>query len=309
MMNNRWWTYQKERFPLFAHGPLIVIFCLAVMLFSALQQDQFEPPEFIRVFGAVVTTLILFFQLRVADEFKDFEVDSKYRSERPVPRGLVKLHELETLAYLGAAIQFLIAAFIDIGLLPILAIVWAYMALMTTEFFAPAWLRERPVIYLLSHMLIMPLIAFYVSAFDWLCVCRTMPAGLYRVLSVAFFCGLVLELGRKIRIPRLEREGVETYSALWGTGNSVAIWLVSVTAAVVAYAYAATLITTSSLHFGLAAAALIIGMATLALFPKRHDRGYPELAAKVIEPSSGLVALLLYLGLGPIQAFIRLQGS
>jgi hypothetical protein len=308
-MTNRWWIYQKERFPIFAHGPLIVVFCLAVMLFSALQQGQFELPDFVRILAAVITTLILFFQLRVADEFKDFEIDSKYRPQRPVPRGLVKLRELARLAYLGAAVQFFIAVFIDIGLLPILAAVWAYMALMTKEFFAPVWLRGHPVIYLLSHMLIMPLIAFYISAFDWLCVCRTMPAGMVWILSVAFFCGLVLELGRKIRIPRLEQEGVETYSALWGTGNSVAVWLVSIAAAVVAYANAATLITSSSLHFVLSAVALIIGIVTLALFTRRYDRVYPEFAAKIIEPSSGLVALLLYLGLGPIQAIIRLQGA
>ena len=169
--------------------------------------------------------------------------------------------------------------------------------------------KEHPATYLFSHMLIMPLIAFYVSAFDWLCVCRAMPQGISWVLSVAFFCGLVLELGRKIRIPRLEREGVETYSALWGTGNSVAIWLVSIVAAVAAYANAAALITSSSLHIGLGAAALAIGILTLSLFSKRYDHGYPEFAAKIIEPSSGLVAMLLYLGLGPIQAIIRLQGA
>ncbi len=308
-MTNRWWIYQKERFPVFAHGPLIVIFCLAVMLFSALQQQQFILPDIVRIAGAVISTLILFFQLRVADEFKDFEIDSKYRPERPVPRGLVQLQELAKLAYLGAAIQFLIALLVDIGLLPILAAVWAYLALMTKEFFAPEWLRKHPAIYLVSHMLIMPLIAFYISAFDWLCVCRAMPQGMLWILSVAFFCGLVLELGRKIRIPRLEREGVETYSALWGTGNSVAIWLVSIVAAVAAYANAAALITSSSLHIGLGAAALAIGILTLSLFSKRYDHGYPEFAAKIIEPSSGLVAMLLYLGLGPIQAIIRLQGA
>jgi len=308
-MNNRWWIYQKERFPIVAHGPMIVVFCLAVMFFSALQQEQFMLPDIVRVAGAVISTVILFFQLRVADEFKDFEIDSKYRAERPVPRGLVELQELAKLAYIGAAIQFLIAVFIDIGLLPILAAVWTYMALMTKEFFAPEWLVRHPAVYLLSHMLIMPMIAFYVSAFDWLCVCRAMPQGLWWILSVAFFCGLVLELGRKIRIPRLEREGVETYSALWGTGNSVAIWLVSIAAAVAAYINAAELITSSSLHFGLGAAALIVGILTVSLFPKRHDHGYPEFAAKIIEPGSGLVALLLYLGLGPIQAIIQLQGA
>ena len=308
-MTNRWWIYQRERFPIFAHGPLIIIFCMAVMFFSALQQDELVLPDLVRICGAVVTTLILFFQLRVADEFKDFEIDSKYRPERPVPRGLVQLRELARLAYAGAAIQFLIAVFIDVGLLPILAAVWAYMALMTKEFFAPEWLRKHPAIYLLSHMLIMPLIAFYISAFDWLCVCRAMPQGMSWILSVAFFCGLVLELGRKIRIPRLEREGVETYSAIWGTDTAVAIWLGAIAAAVVTYANAASLITTSGLHINLGAAALIIGVLTLSIFPKRYDGGYPEFAAKIIEPSSGLVALLLYLGLGPIQAFIQLQGS
>ena len=308
-MTNRWWIYQKERFPIVAHGPLIVVFCLAVMFFSALQQEQLILPDIVRVAGAVVSTLILFFQLRVADEFKDFEIDSKYRPERPVPRGLVQLRELAKLAYIGAAIQFLIAVFIDVGLLPILAALWTYLALMTKEFFVPEWLIRHPAIYLLSHMLIMPMIAFYVSAFDWLCVCRAMPEGLWWILSVAFFCGLVLELGRKIRIPRLEREGVETYSALWGTGNAVAIWLASIAAAVAAYINAAQFITTSSLHFSLGAAALIVGILTVSLFPGRHERGYPDFAANIIEPGSGLVALLLYLGLGPIQAIIRLQGA
>jgi len=308
-MTNRWWIYQKERFPIFSNGPLIVVFCLAVMLFSALQQEQIVLPDIVRISGAVISTLILFFQLRVADEFKDFEIDSKYRPERPVPRGLVQLQELARLAYLGAAIQFLIVVIIDIGLLPILAVVWAYMALMTKEFFAPEWLIKHPAIYLLSHMLIMPLIAFYISAFDWLCVCREMPQGMAWILSVAFFCGLVLELGRKIRIPRLEQKGVETYSALWGTGTSAVLWLVAIGAAVAAYTNAAALITESSLHFILGAAALIIGIVTLSLFPQRYERGYPELAAKFIEPSSGLIALILYLGLGPIQAIMRLQGA
>lgn len=308
-MTNRWWIYQKERFPIFAHGPLIIVFCTAVMFFSALQQDQFVLPDLVRICGAVITTLILFFQLRVADEFKDFEIDAKYRPERPVPRGLVQLRELAKLAYAGAAIQFLLAVFIDVGLLPILVAVWAYMGLMTKEFFAPEWLRKHPAIYLLSHMLIMPLIAFYISAFDWLCVCRTMPQGMTWILCVAFFCGLVLELGRKIRIPRQEREGVETYSGIWGTGKSVIIWLVAIAAAVAAYANAATLISSSSLHISLGSAALLIGVLTLSLFARRFDRGYTEIAAKIIEPSSGLVAMLLYLGLGPIQAFIQLQGS
>ena len=40
---------------------------------------------------AVVTSFLSFLQLRIADEFKDFDEDSRYRPYRPVPRGLVTL--------------------------------------------------------------------------------------------------------------------------------------------------------------------------------------------------------------------------
>ena len=140
-MNNRWWIYQKERFPVFAHGPMVLIFCLSVMLYSALQYD--ELPGFWRVTGAVVSTLIMFFQLRVADEFKDFDIDMRYRPHRPVQRGVISLDELARWARIGAAVQFLIAIATDVGLIPILALVWVYMGLMTREFFVPAWLKRH----------------------------------------------------------------------------------------------------------------------------------------------------------------------
>ena len=33
---NRWWIYQKERFPLLAHGPLIFAFSACAVAFSSL---------------------------------------------------------------------------------------------------------------------------------------------------------------------------------------------------------------------------------------------------------------------------------
>jgi len=301
-MTNRWWTYQRERFPIFAHGPLVVIFCLAVLLFSSLQQGG-EMPELTRIIGAVISTLILFFQLRVADEFKDFETDSRYRPHRPVPRGLVSLRELGRLAVAGAVIQFLIAAWIDIGLVPILFAVWSWIGLMTKEFFVRKWLLRNPAVYLVSHMLVMPLIAFYVSTFDWLCDCRDLPQGLGWLLLLSFSCGLVLELGRKIKVPRRERFGVETYSALWGSNVAVALWLSSLGASVFAYAMAATRLDPSHIFIIPGACVLIVGLATALLFPGKGPKRFAG-AEKMIEPSSGLVALLLYFGLGPLQLLL-----
>lgn len=298
-MNNRWWIYQKERFPVATHGVMVVVFCLSVMLFSSLQQG--EIPDGWRIAGAAISTLILFFQLRVADEFKDLEIDARYRPHRAVPRGLVRLPELARLARIGAAIQFVIALTIDVGLVPILAAVWVYMGLMTREFYVPDWLRRTPTAYLLSHMLIMPLIAFYVSAFDWLCTCREMPAGLPWVLVFSFACGLVLELGRKIKAPQSEREGVETYSALWGPGIATTVWSGAVLLAVLAWSKAAAILVGAGVYLtlGITVLAAATVVAILVRAGRRALAGF-----RWVEPVSGLMAMALYVGLAPLQLFL-----
>jgi len=296
-MNNRWWLYQKERFPILMHGPMVIVFCLAAMLFSAMQQGSW--PDAARLAGASVSALILFFQLRVADEFKDFEADARYRPQRPVPRGLVRLGELARLAYLGAAVQFAIALRVDVGLVPILFAVWLYVGLMTREFFVPRWLQAHPSAYLVSHMLVMPMITFYVSAFDWLCECRAMPAGLGWLLLVSFGCGLILELGRKIRVPSAEQPGVETYSALWGRGPALFAWLAAALTTVVAYGNAVQLIPAAGIGIAVALAVLAVSLCVAVRFPA--DAGHAA-SPTLIEPASGLVAMLIYLGLGPLQA-------
>ena len=301
-MNNRWWIYQEERFPLLAHGPLVIVFCLAIMLFSALQQGD-PLPHLDRIAGAVLSTLIFFFQLRVADEHKDFTIDATFRPHRAVPRGLVSLRELARLAIAGAVVQFLIAVYVDIGLVPVLILVWAYMGLMTNEFFARSWLLGHPAVYLVSHMLVMPLIAFYVSSFDWLSECRQVPGGLGWILTLSFCSGLVLELGRKIKTPASERAGVETYSGLWGSRTAVMLWTASVVASVFAYVNAAAHLGRETLLLSTGSIALLLGLAVALAFP-RTEGGWRSGAEKLIEPCSGLIALALYFGLGPLQAIL-----
>ena len=67
----RWWTYQKERFPIAAHGPLILAFSACAVSYSALL--RVGTPEFSGYVVAFVTCLLFFLQLRIADEFKDAE--------------------------------------------------------------------------------------------------------------------------------------------------------------------------------------------------------------------------------------------
>lgn len=214
----RLWVYQAERFPLVKHGVLIAAFGASAVCLSALLRGG--APSVMAIVVAVLVLFGFFFQLRVADEHKDNEDDTKFRPERPVPRGLVTLAELRVVAIGVGVAQIALTVALDWRLLGPLLLVWAWMAVMTKEFFVPAWLKKRPVIYMVSHMAIMPLIDLYATACDWL------PAGvalhedfgltLGAFLLLSLVNGSVIEIARKSWAPEMEREGVETYSRLWG---------------------------------------------------------------------------------------------
>ena len=214
----RLWAYQAERFPLVKHGVLIAAFGASATCLSALLRGG--APSVLAIVVAVLVLFGFFFQLRVADEHKDNEDDTKFRPERPVPRGLVTLAELRVVAIGVGVTQVALTVALDWRLLGPLLLVWAWMAVMTKEFFVPAWLKKRPIIYMVSHMAIMPLIDLYATACDWL------PAGvalhenfgltLGAFLLLSLVNGSVIEIARKSWAPEMEREGVETYSRLWG---------------------------------------------------------------------------------------------
>src|SRR5436305_14666853 len=159
-MANRWWVYQRERFPVVAHGLLIAAFSSSAVCFAALLRSQqiyrIEIPHPLSLLVAYATAFLFFLQLRIADEFKDFEEDSRYRPYRPVPRGLVKLRELAVVFVLTALIQLGLALWLDTGLLLLLGVTWTYLVLMSKEFFVAEWLKKRHILYMVSHMIIVP---------------------------------------------------------------------------------------------------------------------------------------------------------
>lgn len=230
---NRWWIYQKERFPIFKNGLLIAIFSSSAVSYSLLvrefsgQSSAEQPwPQLLGLMVLAFLALFLFFlQLRIADEFKDLKEDMLYRPYRPVPRGLVSLSELKLIGLAAAWVQFGLALSIGLPMVLLLLCVWGYLGLMTQEFFAPQWLKDHPVIYLLSHAVIMPLLALYATAHDWLAAGTTPAKTLIWFLLVSFLSGLTIELGRKIRAPKDEETGVATYSTLWGHQSAIIVWL------------------------------------------------------------------------------------
>jgi 4-hydroxybenzoate polyprenyltransferase len=291
----RWVAYQRERFPLAAHAPLIAAFSFSAVSFSSLLRDRSDPPAVSSAVVAFVTSLAFFLQLRIADEFKDAVEDARFRPYRPVPRGLVTLTELRTVGIAAALLQGGLAIWLDPSLLLLLAPTWLYLWLMTREFFVPRWLRARPVAYMATHMLIVPLVDFYATACDWwVAGLSAPPAGLLWFLVVSFCNGVVIELGRKIRAPEDEEVGVETYSALWGTTGAALAWLGTLVAAgVCALVSAAALASAVPL-----AVALVSLLGACAVTARRFADAPVRADGRKFEALSWVWTVSMYLTLG-----------
>ncbi|MGJ8657411.1 MAG: UbiA family prenyltransferase [Akkermansiaceae bacterium] len=285
----RWWTYQKERFPIFQHGLLVLAFSSSAVAYSSMLCGV--APEWRSFLVAFVTVLIFFLQLRIADEFKDAEEDAKYRPYRAVPRGLVSLKELGIVFAVGMALQLGLTIWLDFRLLILLLVTWGYLALMSVEFFARDWLKSRHITYLWTHMLIMPLVDLFATACLWLPIDAS-PHGLIYFLIASFFNGIVIEIGRKLRQPEKEQEGVPTYSKLWGLRKASWVWLGCV---ITTAAFA--VIAAVQINF---VVPVISILSPLLLWAAWTSYRHSENSSKRFELIAGLWTLALYLSLGLI---------
>jgi len=291
-LSNRWMTYQRERFPLAQYVPLVAVFSFSAVSYSAALRGRSFAWQALAV--AFVTSFSMFLLLRIADEFKDAEDDARWRPYRPVPRGLVALPELGRIAIALLAIQLVASLLYYPGLALLLLALWVYFGLMSKEFFAPEWLRARPVAYLASHMLIMPLLDLYATACDWLPARGGQHVTLVYFLIASFFNGIVIEVGRKIRCEADEEEGVETYTFLWGRRAAVGVLLAAMAVTGVVAVFAAAAIGGAVPVAAILTVAFVVCAVVFLRFLKAptHER------ARWFQPLSGLWTLTLYLSLG-----------
>ena len=302
----RLWIYQRERFPLLRHGLLIVVFGGAAVIYAArLAAGQPRPAPLL---AAWLSSFCSFLLLRVADECKDHDDDRRHRPYLPVPRGLVSLAELRRLAGVAVGLQLLVALAWP-GVWPAQLLLWGYLALMTCEFGCRRWLRAHPLVYVLSHMPIVPLIALHAMAFVGPPTARG-GAGLLLFLLACFSNGIVLELARKYRWPGTEEPGVATYSDLLGRPLAVGLWLLGLLISAALVLAAAGSIGTAALVLPLLAVALllVLGLAWRQLAAPQASGGLPASPPRSgpLETPAAVWILASYLLLGWLPL---LQGS
>lgn len=298
----RFYQYQKERFPFIMHAIMIFAFTFSAVSFSRFCRGEEGFVSLYILLTGTITSFLFFFLLRIFDEFKDFEKDSKYQSYRPVPRGLIRLTELKHLAVVIIIFQIIVNIIVMPSMLIAYALIMVYMFFMTKEFFVKEWLVKHPITYLWSHMLIMPLIDFYTTGLDWLNNGLSPPDGLIYFLIVTFLNGIIIEVGRKIRSRDSEEPGVETYSYLYGSTKATAGWII-----VLFFTFIFALKACLAAELGTICIYSLTIFVILCAFPAffflhRKDRR----SARYIEISAGVWTIAMYFTLGGVPMMFRL---
>ena len=238
--------YLNERFPLGKNSFFVLIFTLSGYIYTSLLYNSkimylFTNGIKIGIFQYKIIALFIiifmfFFQLRITDEFKDYEEDLKYRAYRPVQRGIISLKTLGKIGIATVIIQIMLAHVIDPEIIYFMIFVWIYMFLMAKEFFIKKWLTKRILIYALSHVVIMVFITLVIveatqyivpkNIFDVFILQRyrhNIDFALIPLFALNYLNGIVLEIGRKTRRADEEEHGVQTYSKLWGRKKAVVV--------------------------------------------------------------------------------------
>ena len=204
----KWYTYQKERFPVATYGIYIFSIVFGTFCFAI---DKTYNPNWIMFLPMFAVAFLQFLMVRIVDEFKDYEEDAKYRPYRPVPRGLVTLKELGILGGICAAVQVGITAILNLKGLIFLGLVWLFFGVMSKSFFIKKLVDKHILLEVTLDELLMPILVLYLSTFV-----TSISVKLIPFLILSYLGSWIVEIARKVRCKEDEEEGVKTYTAVFG---------------------------------------------------------------------------------------------
>ncbi len=163
--------------------------------------------------------------LRIADDFKDYELDCRLFSSRPLPSGRVKKRDL------GIFVIILIAVTVALNVIFMnniwfFVFLYVYGTLMSLWFFSKKKIQKSLPLALVTHNPVQMIMNVYIISFT--CIKYGLEAFTLTNFLAAwtlYFPALIWEVSRKIRAPKDETEYV-TYSKLFGYKKSTVFVLV-----------------------------------------------------------------------------------
>lgn len=240
----KWYTYQKERFPVLIYSTYILAivvatFCyanyIAKVKYGIVMSNEYTEKLIINYYKIIPMFIIGFLQflmVRIVDEFKDYEEDCKYRPYRPVPRGLVTLKELKILLIICIILQVVITCFTNIlSIIPLIG-VWMFFAIMSKGFFIKKFLDKHILVEVFFDEMLMPVfVIFLTSLLPFTIPIYSMNSYLllseiWPLLFMSYVISWIVEIARKVRCKEDEEEGVKTYTAVFGIPKAMIILFV-----------------------------------------------------------------------------------
>lgn len=212
--------YFKEMFPIIPRLILGVIIFSEIYFIILLNYGVTEFSIGVSEFVGVFTIFGFLLMLRIADDFKDYELDCRLFPNRPLPSGKVKKSDLKIFVTLLVIITFILNIFFMNNIFFFLFL-YIYGGLMSVWFFNKAKIQPNLMLALVTHNPVQMIMNIYIISFT--CIKYNLEPFTYISVFTAFtlyFPALIWEISRKIRAPKDETEYV-TYSKLFGYKKSV----------------------------------------------------------------------------------------
>lgn len=294
----RFLAWMKERFP-FANALLFFILYLTTAAVSRSTNDGPVSLSLQDLAGALVTWSF-FLVLRVFDEHKDYELDCRNHPQRVLQSGLITLLHLRIAAAIAISSQILWSVYLDGGIGQV-TVAWLAMflwtCLMGKEFFVADWLNRHLTWYAVSHMLVMPLIVWWLA--NLASPGTDLSPELQVMMLLAFISGFCFEITRKTKGPEEERDTIESYSRIFGTRGSAVVVMLLVTAMVLNQVWLIILIAGDVIIWAVAILAAFLALGLYQLF-----RFIRLPSAEGREKNEAVVALTMLAGYAVVIAVV-----
>jgi len=217
----KWLQLIKERFNPVSYTVMIFVFLGAhyVLYLNFIRWD-------INLIPLVLAVFLFFSRLRLFDEIKDIDSDTVHHPERPLPRGLLAKNDVLHIAFILVVLE--IALFSFYGFLAFLSAVIAvsYSLVMYREFFIKKWLRAHLATYAVLHTFVVVFISLAIFFALFGKVFTKIPGNLLYFSLAGWFLFNIFEFGRKTFAGSEEKDGVDSYSKIFGKFGAVMLVLV-----------------------------------------------------------------------------------
>jgi 4-hydroxybenzoate polyprenyltransferase len=187
--------------------------------------------DLLRLTPLAVAVLLFFFKLRLFDEIKDIESDAVHHPERPLPRGVLRMKDIQIAILLIIIVEILLFSLYGAWALAGVVMAIGYSLVMFKEFFVREWLRSHITTYAITHTFVV----FFISTSIFTALFGT-PLISQNVTSYSlagWFLFNIFEFGRKTFARQEEKKGINSYSKTYGRFGAVLLVVAMAVASIV----------------------------------------------------------------------------